>query len=36
MPAPLSNTPIKHFNNMSFDEENEDFYFKKEKMGDAI
>jgi len=36
MPAPLSGTPIQHFNNMSFDEDNEEFCFRKERLGDAI
>jgi hypothetical protein len=27
---------VRQFNNLSFDEDNEDFYFKREKMVDAL
>lgn len=33
---PLSGTPVRQFNNLSFDEDNEEFYFRKEKNVDAI
>lgn len=36
IPIPLSGTPVRQFNNLSFDEDNEEFYLRKEKMIDAL